>query len=104
MLGDLLRIRLEPYALSHVELLHQAAIDSTQHLFAFMPWCHPSFQLEEARSFVIGQISNFASRTAFEFAIRSAESGEFLGGCGLNQVDIYNCRANLGYWVRRSAV
>ena len=28
----------------------------------------------------------------------------YLGGCGLNQIDHANGRANLGYWVRSSAV
>ena len=29
--------------------------------------------------------------------------GRYLGGCGLNQIDALNQRANLGYWVRSSA-
>ncbi|HEX9142703.1 MAG TPA: GNAT family protein, partial [Candidatus Binatia bacterium] len=28
----------------------------------------------------------------------------FLGGCGLNQIEEENHRANLGYWVRSSAI
>ena len=44
----------------------------------------------------------FEQGTAFEFAIVSADGG-YLGGCGLNQIDKTNCRANLGYWVRSSA-
>jgi RimJ/RimL family protein N-acetyltransferase len=38
----------------------------------------------------------------FEFAI-TADDGTYLGGCGLNQIDALNQRANLGYWVRSSA-
>ena len=29
--------------------------------------------------------------------------GTYLGGCGLNQIDRINRRANLGYWVRSTA-
>ena len=48
------------------------------------------------------QVPAFEQRTAFEFAIVSGD-GRYLGGCGLNQIDRANSRANLGYWVRRSA-
>ena len=44
----------------------------------------------------------FEHGTAFEFAIVSAD-GRYLGGCGINQIDKANHRANLGYWVRSSA-
>ena len=44
----------------------------------------------------------FQQRTAFEFAI-TTNDGAYLGGCGLNQLDTLNQRANLGYWVRSSA-
>jgi ribosomal-protein-serine acetyltransferase len=45
----------------------------------------------------------FEQRTAFEFAIVSGDD-RYLGGCGLNQIDAVNRRANLGYWVRTSAI
>ena len=67
-----------------------------------MPWSHPDYSIEETRSWLAMQVQAFQQRTTFEFAITSA-SGLYLGGCGLNQVDALNQRANLGYWVRSSA-
>jgi RimJ/RimL family protein N-acetyltransferase len=67
-----------------------------------MPWCRPDLTVDDARSWIGAQVASFESRAAFEFVIVSAEGG-FLGGCGLNQIDGANRRANLGYWVRSSA-
>ena len=38
----------------------------------------------------------------YAFAIVQAQDGQFLGGCGLNQINRVNRFANLGYWVRTS--
>jgi RimJ/RimL family protein N-acetyltransferase len=37
-------------------------------------------------------------------AMIDARDGSLVGGCGLNQIEWQNRRANLGYWVRRSAL
>jgi ribosomal-protein-serine acetyltransferase len=67
-----------------------------------MLWCRPDLTVDEGRRWVEAQVSAFAARTAFEFVILALDGG-FLGGCGLNQIDEENHRANLGYWVRSSA-
>ena len=68
----------------------------------WMPWCHPGYSIDETRSWLATQVQAFQQRTTFEFAITTDE-GAYLGGCGLNQIDALNQRANLGYWVRSSA-
>jgi ribosomal-protein-serine acetyltransferase len=77
-------------------------MESVSEVRPFMPWCRPDLTVEDARSWIGAQVAAFESRAAFEFVIVSAE-GRFLGGCGLNQIDDANRRANLGYWVRSSA-
>ncbi len=67
-----------------------------------MPWCRADYSLEEAEAWINLQVPAFDRRAAFEFVIVSA-AGRYLGGCGLNQIDAVNRRANLGYWVRSSA-
>jgi RimJ/RimL family protein N-acetyltransferase len=66
-----------------------------------MPWCHEHYFIEESRAWLEVQVSAFRDGSAFEFTIVAA-AGRYLGGCGLNQVDKINKRANLGYWVRSS--
>jgi RimJ/RimL family protein N-acetyltransferase len=66
-----------------------------------MPWCHKQYSIEESRAWLEVQVPAFRDGIAFEFAI-VATNGRYLGGCGLNQVDKINKRANLSYWVRSS--
>jgi RimJ/RimL family protein N-acetyltransferase len=53
--------------------------------------------IEESRSWLEIQVPAFEKGIVFEFAIVSSD-GRYLGGCGLNQLDQANSRANLGYW------
>ena len=95
-------ISLRPYRLDDAAALHEAAIESVWEVRPFMPWCRPDLTVDEGRRWIEAQVSAFAARKAFEFVIL-APDGRFLGGCGLNQIDEENHRANLGYWVRSSA-
>ncbi len=95
-------ISLRPYRLDDAAALHEAAIESVWEVRPFMPWCRPNLTLDEGRSWIEAQVSAFQARKAFEFVILG-RGGRFLGGCGLNQIDEENQRANLGYWVRTSA-
>jgi RimJ/RimL family protein N-acetyltransferase len=95
-------IHIRPYRLDDAPAIWQAARESLAELQLWMPWCHPNYSIEETRSWLAVQVPAFQQRTTFEFAITSAD-GAYLGGCGLNQIDALNQRANLGYWVRSSA-
>jgi ribosomal-protein-serine acetyltransferase len=96
-------IAIRPYRLSDVRAVHEAAMESVQRVEPFMPWCHPHLTEPEQRTWIEAQIEAFKTRTAFEFAIIDGTE-RYLGGCGLNQLDGVNRRANVGYWVRSSAV
>jgi ribosomal-protein-serine acetyltransferase len=95
-------VSIRPYRADDAWPLHDAAIESVPEVRPFMPWCRPDLTVEESRSWIGAQVAAFEARTAFEFVIVSPD-GRLLGGCGLNQIDNVNQRANLGYWVRSSA-
>jgi len=97
-----MNIRIRPYRVDDARVVVEAALESTAQAYPWMPWCHPAYALDESRSWLEAQTAAFEARTAFEFAIVSAD-GRYLGGCGLNQIDAVNRRANLGYWVRSTA-
>jgi ribosomal-protein-serine acetyltransferase len=97
-----LAVRLRPYQLNDAPLAFAAVRESIAALRPCMPWCHPGYSIDDSRSWLATQVAAFETRVAFEFAITSA-GGDYLGGCGLNQIDAANRRANLGYWVRSSA-
>jgi len=95
-------IRIRPYRLDDARVVWTAVRESLPQLQPWMPWSHPGYAIDETRSWLAIQVQAFQQRTTFEFAITTAD-GVYLGGCGLNQIDAMNQRANLGYWVRSSA-
>jgi RimJ/RimL family protein N-acetyltransferase len=95
-------IHIRPYRLDDAAAIWQAARESLAELQPWMPWSHANYSIEETRSWLAVQVPAFQQRTTFEFAI-TTDHGAYLGGCGLNQIDALNRRANLGYWVRSSA-
>jgi ribosomal-protein-serine acetyltransferase len=95
-------VHIRPYRRDDAPAIWEAARESLAELHSWMPWVHPRYSVEESRAWLDVQIPAFKQGTAFEFAIVS-EKDRFLGGCGLNQIDAVNRRANLGYWVRSSA-
>jgi ribosomal-protein-serine acetyltransferase len=95
-------VRIRPYRLDDASVVLEAARESFADLQPWMPWCHAAYSIHDSRSWLEAQVPAFEQGTTFEFAIVSADGG-YLGGCGLNQIDRINKRANLGYWVRSSA-
>jgi len=95
-------ISIRPYRVEDAPAVLEAAIESVREVRPFMPWCHPEMTEDDQRRWIEAQVSAFEARKAYEFIILS-ENGRLLGGCGLNQIDDVNHRANLGYWVRSSA-
>jgi RimJ/RimL family protein N-acetyltransferase len=95
-------VRIRPYRLDDGWEIVGAVHESLAELTPWMPWAHAAYALHESQQWLHVQIAAFELRTAFEFAM-VGPGGEYLGGCGLNQLDPANRRANLGYWVRSSA-
>jgi ribosomal-protein-serine acetyltransferase len=91
------------YRQRDAEEMHAAALESVAEVYPWMAWCHRRYSLDEARQWVAVQEQLAKQGTAYEFAILG-EGGRFLGGCGINQISTANRFANLGYWVRTSAM
>ena len=92
---------IRPYATGDAGDLFAAAKESVHDVQPWLPWCHPDFAIEEARSWIDGRVSAFGKGEENQFAIVGA-SGRYAGGCGLNLIVQSQRRANLGYWVRSS--
>lgn len=94
---------IRPCTVDDASAMHEAVRESLAELTPWMPWCHPDYSLPEARAWLRAQVQAFNERKWFEFVIVDGD-GRYIGQCGLNQFDELNCRCNLGYWVRSSAV
>jgi len=95
-------IDIRPFRAEDATATYEAVRESLDDLVPWMPWCHRDYSLEDARTWIEEQARAFDAKTAFQFAI--VVDDRYAGAIGLNDVDNGNRRANLGYWVRTSAV
>jgi ribosomal-protein-serine acetyltransferase len=100
-MSRVIEVEIRPYKLEDSAALWEAARESSAELRPWMPWCREQYSIDESRAWLEVQVPAFRDGIAFEFAI-VATDGRYLGGCGLNQIDKINKRANLGYCVRSS--
>lgn len=81
---------------------HEAAIESIEHMYKFMPWCHPNYSLQEAETWVKSRIESWNNDIEYSFIIYAIKTNELLGGVDINQIN--HSIGNIGYWVRKKAV
>ena len=93
-------ILLRPYRLADANAVYKAVRESLAELIVWMPWAHADYSIQETRMWIASCAEMWTKDTEYNFAILDAGDGSFLGGCGLNKVDLANRFANLGYWVR----
>ena len=96
------RITLQPYHPDDAECLYEAVRESIAELSPWMPWCHQGYSIKETRQWLDSCRQAWEKGSEYEFAITDSRDGVFLGGAGLNRIDIANRIANLGYWTRTS--
>lgn len=95
-------ITIRRYRRSDAGLLLEAARESTEQVFPWLPWCHPSYSLDHCHAWLEHAETTWQRNAEFNFAIVD-DNQRFLGGCGLNHISPEHRVANLGYWVRTSA-
>jgi len=92
-------ITLRRYQADDAEAFYDAARESVDEVFPWLPWCHPDYTRKEAEQWTGSRGELLDRGVEYEFAIIGAD-GRLLGGCGLNQINTQHLMANLGYWVR----
>ena len=94
--------RIRPYRADDAQGLFEAARESIGDVFPWLEWCHPDYSMAEATEWASSQAARATGSAEFVFAVVGSND-EFLGGCGVNQINPIHRFANLGYWVRSSA-
>ena len=92
-------ILIRPCSTDDAPALYEAVRESLSELIPWMPWCHPDYAMEEARSWLRTQVQAFNERKWFGFAIVDAKGrdrtrrrhargrpGARLGVCALPRV------------------
>jgi ribosomal-protein-serine acetyltransferase len=85
-----------------VSRLHEAACESIPEVSRWLEWCHPGYSVEESRTWVESRPAQWEQGTSYDFSMVDPKSGEYLGGCGINDIHGNHEFANLGYWVKTS--
>lgn len=96
------RFGIRRYCLEDISQLYEAACESINEIYPWLPWCHPNYSLEESSAWVQSRNLAWQEDKAYAFVIYDLQSGTFVGGVGLNQIDRIHQIANLGYWVKSS--
>jgi len=94
--------RVRPYRADDAQGLFEAVRESIGDVFPWLEWCHPNYSMAEAAEWASVQAARASDGPEFVFAV-VGPNDEFLGGCGVNQINSVHRFANLGYWVRSSA-
>lgn len=81
----------------------EAIKESFKELSQWMWWCHENYSMEESMAWIASRPEEWEKGTAYEFAIKNSQNNSFIGGCGLNNINLIDKFANLGYWVRTSS-
>lgn len=95
-------IRLRPWENADVGALYEAAVESLDTVGRWLPWCHAGYAREDAVAWIERCQSSWPTGEHYAFAIVD-EAGRVLGDIGINRFDRPQRRANMGYWIRRSA-
>lgn len=96
-------ISLRPFVTNDLDKLHEAIIESLDELSPWLPAYYPGYSLEETKDFLLMRKTRWETDTAYSFAVTDADNTSILGYCSLNEIDLNNHIANLGYWTRSGA-
>ena len=90
------------YEPSDVASLFEAARESINEVYPWLPWCHPGYSMDDSSEWVRSQREAWDTGREYSFVIFDRRSQEYVGSVGLDQITRINRMANLGYWVRTS--
>ena len=96
-------ILVRPFSAEDTGALFEAARESINELSPWLPWCHPDYRIEETAEFIASRAEAWKNDTDYGFGIFDAQTGKFLGGVGLSQINRIHGIGNLGYWVRTTS-
>jgi len=95
-------IEIRRYDESYVDQVYEAVDESRAELIPWMFWVTPEYSIDDARTYAAKMKQAWDNREIFSFIVFDRTTERVIGGCGLNNLDNINRRANLGYWVRSS--
>lgn len=96
------RFLLRPYRPADLPAFVDAVRESQASVGRWMTWAHAGFSTADGAEWLDRCARGWRDGTGYEFGIFDRETGEFVGGGGLNALHAVHPFCNLGYWVRSS--
>jgi RimJ/RimL family protein N-acetyltransferase len=93
------KIRIRPFIEADIPLMCALVVNSVAEFSKYLPWATPDYNEEHSRLWVSWAHYNWQTQRQYDFVIEDVNTGEFLGGIGLLEVDFNNKCAKLGYWL-----
>lgn len=97
-------LTIRPFSEVDLDAAREAAIESATNVGAWFAWVHAGVTIEEAANFAAQRAEAWARGTERSFLIERAADKRLLGGVWLDNIDYDRKSANLGFWVRTSAL
>jgi len=95
-------IVLRPTRVEDAEAIHAAMQESAGEVPLWLPETE-RMSLDDVREFIAACAKMWWESSAFHFGIFEAETGAYLGGCGLTHINLRHRLCNAHYWVRTAA-
>lgn len=95
-----MEISIRPYLIEDAAQVFEAVRGSIEDICPWMPWCHADYSIDDSETYLAISVAGFEKGEIYDFAV--LRDGHFVGACGLNQVNIVEGVANMGYWLRTS--
>lgn len=93
-------VTVRPWQTDDADAAWLAIEESRAELRAWLPGAGGVANVDQVRQYIAATHQWRLTGAAYDFVIESRPAGEFLGGCGLSQINRNHRFCNLYYWVR----
>lgn len=77
-------------------------IQNSPHLYPWLDWCHPHFNREQAKEFILHTRLNWVKSLGYGFGIYTVEDHKLIGMAALTDQAFNFNMGTVGYWIRDS--
>ncbi len=96
-------ITIRTYQEEDVSSFYNAVEQSKDELSQWLPWCHNDYSMKDSEEWINSIVpSIWKSEKGCEFIMVLSDDQTVVGGCCLENLDLKNRNACIGYWVRTS--
>jgi ribosomal-protein-serine acetyltransferase len=96
-------ILIRPWTADDVDALFTTVTASLSTLSQWLPWAKPGYVRGDSATWIAHCQRAWNAASEYPFGVFDADSGQLLGGVGLNHLSLVRRSANLGYWVADDA-